>query len=69
MRIHRLLYFLGCDALLYDRLVIDLVHLLLLLYGVAEGLSDLISDIVIGEHGLRRVQQVTLPVRNACRHR
>ena len=69
MRIHRLLYFVGSDALLYDRLGIDVLQLLLLLNRVAKGLSNLISDIVICEHGLRRVQQVALPVRNACRHR
>ena len=66
MRVHRLLYFVGSDALLYDRLVILLLQLLL--NRVPKGLSNRISDIVICEHGLRRVQQVALPVRNACRH-
>ena len=69
MRIHGLLYFVGSDALLYDRLVIVLLQLLLLLNCVAKGLSNLISDIVICEHGLRRVQQVSLPLGNAWRHR
>ena len=69
MRIHRLLYFVRSDALLYDRLGIDLLQLLLLLDGVAKGLSNLISDIVVCKHGLRRVQQVALPVGDARRHR
>ena len=55
MRIHGLLYFVGSDALLYDCLVIVLLQLLLLLNRVAKGLSNLISDVVICEHGLRRV--------------
>ena len=59
----------GGDALFNDLLVIDLMLLLLLLDGVTESLPDLVGDIVISQHGLRRVQQVSLPVGNACRHR
>ena len=58
MRIHRLLYFQGSDALLDDLLVINLLHLLLLLNCVTESLSNLIGDIVICEHGLRGIQLV-----------
>ena len=69
VRIHRLLYFIGSDALFDELLVIDLVLLLLLLDRVAEGLSNFVGDIMISQHGLRRVQQVSLPVGNASRHR
>ena len=63
------MYFIGSDALFDELLVIDLVLLLLLLDRVTEGLSNLVGDIVISHHGLRRVQQVSLPVGNASCHR
>ena len=69
VRVHRLLYFIGGDALFDELLVIDLVLLLLLLDRVAEGLANFVGDIMISQHGLRRVQQVSLPVGNASRHR